>query len=170
MNKKILVVVSLLILSSIITAFVITYPRNSESGLDNFVIEGLTSDDMINIERNEVKNAKSVYEKGTSSGAPNASRYEDSDRVQFTCDEISGIKTVSVTKAENCELTFTVNSTLYSGKAKIIVIRDDKIVERLDFNESKAVTFSVLGESIFKVKILCESAKLDVEVLRQISD
>ena len=99
----------------------------------------------------------------------NASKYEDSDRVKFSCEKITGIKTVSVTKVEDQTLELKISSGLSDGMAKIAVIRDDLILEYIDFGEEIILSYNVAGEHTYRVKILCEDAKLEITVERSVS-
>ena len=139
--------------------------QGSDLDLENFSIEALTDEQIINEVKSHEEKSSVEYTNNTGSGASNIAQL-DSDRIQYSCEKVTGIARVSVTKAKDCTLTLNISSTLESGNAKIVVVRDDMILDYVEFGESKELTYSVTGEHIFTVKLLCEEAKLSVEVIR----
>lgn len=139
--------------------------RHSALDLDDFSIDNLTDEQIITETKSQEILSSTKYQNNTSSGASSISSL-DSDKIQFSCKKINGISKVSVTKAKDCNLILTISSELLSGRAKIVVIRDDLILDYVDFNESVELTYSVTGEHIFTIKILCEEAELTIAVSR----
>lgn len=140
--------------------------KDSDIDLEDFSIKELSDEDIVNGEKSRSYQTSNEYAAGTRSGVTNASKYVDSDSVNFSCREIVGVKTVSATKAENCTLKLTISSSLNDGFARIVVIRDDEIAEYVGFGEKTTLTYEVSGEHIYRVKILCEDAKLEIKVER----
>ena len=140
--------------------------EKSDINLDNFSIKSLTDEEIIKESKYRAFKASVDYFNGTETGAEGAAKDEDSDMVDFNCERITGIKRVSVAKVANCKLTLNISSDLINGQAKIVVIRDDEILEYLELGENYTFTYEVTGEHIYIVKILCEEANLHIKVTR----
>ena len=80
--------------------------------------------------------------------------------------EITGIRVVSSAKAVDCTLELNVSSKINGGRAKIVIIRDNEIVEYLDFGTDVQRVYEVQGEHLYVVKIVCEKAAVEVNVTR----
>ena len=142
------------------------FSQKSSLDLKTFSIEVLSDEQIVKVINCNSILSSTQYKNNTSTGVPNTSKTVDSDEIKFSCKEITGISEVSATKAKDCTLTLNISSELVSGKAEIVVIRDELILERLDFNETKQLSYYVTGEHIFVVKILCERAELSISVSR----
>ena len=46
---------------------------------------------------------------------------------------------------------------------------DDEILEYIEFGQEKILTYNVIGEHIYSVKILAEEAELEISVEREIN-
>lgn len=148
---------------------VIDISSNVSQVLDNFAIDNLSLEDIIYKEFSSTFASSRKYESGTKTGVDGASKYEDSDRIEFRCKKMTGIKRVSVTKVSDCTLTISISSKLSSGNARIVVICDDEILEYVEFGQKKTLTYDVTGEHIYFVKILAEEAELEIAVEREIN-
>jgi protein phosphatase len=95
-----------------------------------------------------------------------ADKYADKDYANnfISTHEITGIYVISTTKAVDCTLELNVSSELTGGRAKIVVIRDNEIVEYLDFGDGKQLVYDVKGEHLYVVKLVCEKAKSSKEL------
>ena len=158
-----------ILLAIIVLVNVIDHSTKVSKELEDFSIDRLSSEDISNNEYASVFAVSRKYESGTRTGANGASKYEDTDRIDFKCKKMTGIMRVSATKSSNCTLTINVSSKLLSGKAKIVVICDDEILEYVDFGQEKTLTYDVIGEHIYSVKILAEEAELEIIVEREIN-
>ena len=157
------------LLTIIVLVNVIDHSTKVSKELEDFSIDSLSSEDIINDESASVFAVSRKYKSGTKTGVDGASKYEDSDRVQFKCKKMTGIMRVSATKVSDCTLTIDVSSEISSGNAKIVVICDDEILDYIEFGQEKTLTYEVIGEHIYSVKILAEEAELEITVEREIN-
>ena len=157
------------LLTIIVLVNVIDHSTNVSKELEDFSIDSLSSEDISSNEYASVFAASRKYKSGTRTGVDGASKYEDTDKIDFKCKKITGISRVSATKVSDCTLTINVSSKLLSGNAKIVVICDDEILEYIEFGQEKILTYNVIGEHIYSIKILAEEAELEISVEREIN-
>ena len=95
-------------------------------------------------------------------------KYDSYDATEciYISESITGILTVSATKINEGSLTLDIVSTLNSGEMTIVIVKNDKILEFIDTNGNIKKTYSVTEESEFYVKILCETANMEIKVTR----
>ena len=77
------------------------------------------------------------------------------------------IKTVSATLVKDSIIKLKIDSTLVSGDAEVVIIANGEILERFDAGSKKSFEFSVTGESVFYVRILCENANIEITTERE---
>ena len=137
----------------------------NNSGVDasNFKISELTSEQIVNTEGECKAFMTSFKRSGSRSGFDD----EVGDKTVYSSKKVTGIKNVSTTLAKDCTLVLNIDTTLQSGNAEVVVIMDDKIVERFNAGEQKAFEYSVSGEHKFYVRILCEEAKISITTTRE---
>lgn len=155
------------ILAILLYSFITRKGDKEELDLNNFEIETLTNDQIVNISGD----CRAVLTKWGASGDNSGivhSEYikADSDKTKFSAKEITGIKTISATLAKDCTFTISIDSKVGNGKAQIVVIQDDKIIERLDATTSTTLEYIVVGEHQFYIKILCEEAQIEINTQR----
>ena len=75
---------------------------------------------------------------------------------------------MSATKAVDCTLKITVESTLKEGEMKIAVIRDGEMLEYPDVGTTVSVEYDVVGEHTYYVKALFEDADMKFSVYREL--
>ena len=165
---RIFVAICLICLIVVSTVYLLNWDElhpESSFDLENFSIDSLTDEQIATETNARAYKSSTNYKNNSGSGASSIAKL-DADRIQFSCKSITGIDRVSLTKAKDCTLTLNISSELKSGKAKIVIVRDDMILDYVEFNETKELTYTVTGEHIFAVKILCEDAELSIEVVR----
>ena len=137
----------------------------NNSGVDasDFKISELTSEQIVNTEGECKAFMTSFKRSGSRSGFDD----EDGDKTVYSAKKVTGIKNVSTTLAKDCTLVLNIDTTLESGNAEVVVIMDDKIVERFNAGEQKTFEYSVSGEHKFYVRILCEEAKISITTTRE---
>lgn len=158
-----------ILLAILVLVAVFDHSTNVSKALEDFSIDNLSSEEISTSEYSSVFAVSRKYKSGTRTGVDGASKYEDTDRIDFKCKKITGISRISATKASDCTLTINVSSKLLSGNAKIVVICDDEILEYVDFGQEKTLTYDVIGEHIYSVKILAEESELEIIVEREIN-
>jgi hypothetical protein len=134
--------------------------------LDEFSLDTVTEEEIINYKIHRAYRTK-TKNYGDRTGAD---KYADKDYANnfISTHEITGIYVISTTKAVDCTLELNVSSELTGGRAKIVVIRDNEIVEYLDFGDGKQLVYDVKGEHLYVVKLVCEKAALEVTVNRNL--
>ena len=157
------------LLTIIVLVTVFDHSTDVSKALEDFSIDSLSSEDISKNEYASVFAVSRKYKSGTKTGVDGASKYEDTDKIEFKCKKITGIKRVSATKVSDCTLTINVSSKLLSGNAKIVVVCDDEILDYIEFGQEKTLTYDVIGEHIYSVKMLAEEAELEISVEREIS-
>ncbi|MBR3876400.1 MAG: hypothetical protein IKJ25_06485 [Clostridia bacterium] len=162
------IILLFLVSAVIVLVNVIEHSSNISKELESFSINNLTSEDIVEKEVSSIFAVSRKYDSNTKTGVDGASKYEDTDHINFKCKRITGINRISATKVKDCTLTLNISSTLSSGNAKIVVICDNEILEYVEFGQDKALTYTVSGEHIYSVKILCEEAELEIDVTREI--
>ncbi len=117
--------------------------------LDEFSLDTVTEEEIINydISRSYRKKTKKNF---------------------ISTKEMTGIYAVSSAKAVDCTLELNISAKLNGGKAKIVVIRDNEIVEYLDFGGDVQRVYEVQGEHLYVVKLVCEQAAVEVTVTRNL--
>lgn len=148
---------------------VIDHSTNVSKALEDFSIDSLSTQEIASEEFSSAFALSRKYESGTRTGVDGASKYEDSDKSEFKCKKVTGIKRISATKALDCRLIINISSRLISGNAKIVIICDGEILDYVEFGQDKTLTYDVTGEHIYSVKILAEEAELEISVAREIS-
>ena len=142
-------------------------PEEEVYDLGEFSIETISDYDIVNV--NRFTSFRSHRESsGSSTGAPKGTQYSDADKAIFKCENIFGVMTVSATKAQNCTLVLNITTEINVGTAQIVIVRDDEVIERLDFGGNATRSYNVEGEHIFRVKVLAENAEIKITVEREI--
>ena len=176
MNKKGVVVIAVAILfACLISGFVIyrmiTNIGSVDEALKDFSLETVTDEDAL--EKNIASIHKSHIEHTScSTTGANLMGYGndvDSNRIRMVAESVRGFKVFSASKVVDSKLVINISSEIYAGKGKIAIIQDDKLLEYVDFGTSVTREYDVVGESLILVKIICEDAKIDLTVERQIT-
>lgn len=83
---------------------------------------------------------------------------------------LSQTKLGEFTKARDCILHIIVDSTLDAGEMKLVIVVDEKtIVEYIPVGEKVDLYYTVEGEHTYYVKALCDEAKVNVTVTREMT-
>lgn len=109
------------LLTIIVLVNVIDHSTKVSKALEDFSIDSLSSEDISTSEYASVFAVSRKYKSGTRTGVDGASKYEDTDKIDFKCKKITGISRVSATKVSDCTLTINVSSKLLSGNAKSLL-------------------------------------------------
>ena len=137
--------------------------------LSNFSLEKITDEQIISIDSQYRAYRYKSSRKGSETGVDNR-RYEDYDRDQlsFSAKKITGIHPIQATKVTDGTLRVNIESKLNSGEMKIVVIRDDEILEYLEVGRPLELNYSAEGEHTYYIKLLCKEANMSVTVTREI--
>ena len=137
--------------------------------LDEFSLETLTDEQIIYGKQYRAYRY-SGQNIGKSTGVGGRFEKVDCDKSTMTVKKITGVCVRSATKIKDSTLHLTIESTLNSGEMKIVVIRDEEIIEYLEVGQTHNLVYDVEGEHIYYVKFLCVEANTEVSVLREIAD
>lgn len=173
-NILIMIGIPLMIIMIVASCFL---PNESESDnlpdLENFKIEDVAEEQILNVPSCIKCVMSSEHAKGESTGVKTEdSRYSDYDKDSyvFSARKVVGIRTINATRIENNTLTLDIKSSIGEGKGKIVVIKDNEIIETFAVGENKVLTYEVEEKHIFYVKVLLENAKkFEVELTRSIN-
>ena len=165
---------AIIMMIAIIVAFFNPTPTEDDNiprpDLDNFKIEELTNEQITKIPFYSRGYRTSEHTCGKRSGIGGSQyKYEkvDFDHYRYSAKKEVGITALNATLAENTTLTLDIKSSLGSGTAKILVIKDGTIIEDFDCGENKTFTYQVEDESIFYVKGVFENAEeLKIDIVR----
>ena len=167
---------TLIMISTIIALF---NPTPSEDDgvpvpdTDNFKIEELTEEQIAKIPSCGYGFWSRKQTRGGKSGIGGSQyKYSDNDvdYCRHSMGKKTGITTFVATEAEDTILTLDIKSEIGGGIAKVVIVRDGKVIETFDYGESRTFTYTVEGESIFYVKGLFEKAEdVVIEVSRSFS-
>lgn len=137
--------------------------------LDAMTVDGLTEEEIICHYDCYKGFLIQIKKQGSSTGVTDGDLSEaDRDTYILSADEITGTKTISATLVKDATLSLSVDSKLLSGKLKIVVIMDERIVEYVDVNSKCKLTYTVAGEHLIYVKILGEKAQMEINVTREL--
>ena len=101
---------------------------------------------------------------GDGSGVKEKPQLEcDYDHCEISCDKITGIMTISSTQLSNSTLDLIISSTIASGEAKIVIVKDDIIVQEVLLGETVKLNISSVEESAVLVKLITFNAS-DVKI------
>ena len=149
--------------------FIRLFCVESESPLDfdNMTLDELTDDEIIDL----FNCYKALFSQSRNYGSSTGVDIDDigeadADNNIFSAGEITGIKTISATRIKDGTLSLNIDSKLSSGKMKIVVVMDGEILEYVDVNTVCDLTYTVSGEHLIYVKILCEKAQMEISVIR----
>ena len=137
--------------------------------LDTFKIEELTEEQIIKLSACFNASRFGRHFCGKESGIDTKkSKYREVDRnhCRYSAKKAVGIIPLNAACAENTALTFNISSSLGGGAGKIIIIKDDEIIEIFDCGENKCFTYQVEDKSTFYVKGIFENATgINIELL-----
>ena len=144
-------------------------PKSEKLDLDNFSLETLTDEQIVLIEKQYKAYRYNSSKKGGDTDVDNF-RYEDYDRdkLSFSAKKITGIHPIQATKVTDGTLRVNIETKLNSGEMKIVVIRDDEILEYLEVGRPLELNYSAEGEHTYYIKLLCKEANMSVTVTREI--
>ena len=165
-----LILLAILLISSIpdIPEIIDEIKNEHRIDLKNFSLDTVTEEDIIKGERSSSFMSSTKNTSGSATGDSNASDNADVDKIVYSCKSITGICTMHSAKVTDSTLTFNISSTLSAGKAKMVIICDDQILEYIELGENKTFVFDEPGEHIYDVKLLGESAELEIQITRTI--
>ena len=170
---RFIAIVAIILIACLVAGFVIyrmiTNFNSLNEKLKDFSFDTVTDEDVVEKTFARLYKSSEKYS-GGSSGA-NLMGYQnvDRDRCKLTSEKVKGLYVASASKVVDAKLVLNISSEIHAGKGKIAIIQDDKILEYVDFGTSVTREYDVVGESLILVKIVCEDAKIDLTVTREIS-
>ena len=179
MNKKVLIVINSILFCialAIIAPLIIKsfISPNDREGyipveLDGFSIEALSDEQVTQIYDCYRAYRSGDTRRGNTSGVSDRRIEEyDADSVDYHAKKLNGIKTVSVTLAEDCLLSIDIDSEVSAGKAAIAIIMDGELLEIVKDETTFKRQYSVEGKHTFRIKLLCENSELEISIKRSL--
>lgn len=92
----------------------------------------------------------------------------DYDKTRYTSGSLSGIYVANVTKTNSNSMSLRITSTVESGNAEIYVFIDNTLHSKVNINETVELFLEDISNKTVYVKAACESAKISIEVEREI--
>ncbi|MBE6536349.1 MAG: hypothetical protein E7673_00195 [Ruminococcaceae bacterium] len=141
-----------------------------ELDFENFSLENVTEEEKLKIPSSYRGSSLHISSSGGRSGI-SSTYYNDCDRdnMNFSCKKMTGITTVNATKAKDCIVEWVIKFDVSEGNAKIIIVMDEKeIIKEFDPGEDIFFSYEVTDKHNFYVKVLCEKARVEIDVERTI--
>lgn len=177
----ILIVISLVLWALGVTAFacyriVDNFIANTDkkiedtNGPDDFSVVTITDEEIAKTDYSDY----SAFLFGSSTeGSPSGVSDEnlkkvDYDKTRYTSSSLSGIYVANATKTESNAMSLKITSTVESGNAEIYVFIDNKLHSKVNINETVELFLEDISDKTVYVKVACESAKMVIEVEREI--
>ena len=165
----VLVLFIITIIRIVLSGEAIHLSRRHAFDYKNFTLEMISEEQIVGMIDNKVYMSKS-RSLGASTGVEKRYQEYDYDQKEFEAKKVSGIIALSATKARDCMLHIVVESTLETGEMKLVVVIDkEAIVEYIPVGEKVDLYYTVEGEHTYYVKALCDEAKVNVTVTREIT-
>lgn len=92
----------------------------------------------------------------------------DYDKTRYTSGSLSGIYVANVTKTNSNSMSLRITSTVESGNAEIYVFIGNTLHSKVNINETVELFLEDISNKTVYVKAACESAKISIEVEREI--
>lgn len=144
-----------------------SWQGNDDIDIDNFKIEELTDDQIVNSGTYQSWFGHQSNTGGGSGLDHIGDREYDCDRCERSAKLAKGIILVSCSLVKDERLTINISSKLISGNMKIVIIEDQsRIVEYAEVGKSITLNYDVVGEHRYDVKVLCEEAEFEIVVER----
>lgn len=93
----------------------------------------------------------------------------DYDMTRYTSLSMNGILIVNATKTDSDSMKLRIESTVESGNTEIFVFIDDELFQQVDINCTEELSLSGISGKTVYVKAACESARMTIEVKREIT-
>ena len=142
-------------------------PFVDTNGPDNFALTEITRDDILS--HNNSYRSSMVSEKHSGHHTNiigTRLRDCDYDHISKSFGKIHGVVILQATKISGNTLTLSINSSIESGNAEIIILIDGEYHSSVDVNQNRSVTLqNVAGKEVL-VKLAAEDAKLKIDVSR----
>lgn len=139
------------------------------NGLEDTSLAVITTEEIQTV--NDDYSAYAVHEStsGRQTGVEGREEDYDHDTVSFGCEQISGVKTLQVTKLSGDSIELRVDCELMAGNAEMFVFVDDILYSSIEPMGEQ--TLSVSGEpgQLVTVKLAAESAKMSISLDRGVS-
>ena len=136
------------------------------NGIENFALQTI-SDDMLRKAENTFTASKVEHGNYGEKTYVSRNAVADFDRVAYCAETSSGVQVLQATKSLSDTLKLTIKNSIVSGNCKIVVVVENEIYKEIELNSETTLTIeNVLNKEIFVV-IGCESAKVDIEILRE---
>ncbi len=137
------------------------------NGVNNFNLQHITDDQIINSSTGVTKTNFSINSSGEKTGIEN---YSDFDRkcVSISVDKLSGVQLVQATKATTNNVEITADTKVESGNFRLVVVIDKEIYKDFDINTKDTVKIKNCKDKKIFVYVVGENAKFEATIEREI--
>ena len=168
MKWIIIVCVAAVATTAVVLLFVFLLPDRSiedTNGIENTNLAVLTLDDLLSYDNYSAYMSHASHE-GASTSVKGTKKEYDYQYCSFGCKEISGVKTIQVTKSTENQISLNISSQVEEGNMEIVIIIDDIYYDHVPVNQDCSVILNDVAEKEVVVKIGAESAKMQITVER----
>ena len=140
--------------------------------LDSYKITELTDEQIISIHdysRSFISGTERCGDKSGIGDLEGLYKYREFDRkhCNYHAKKVKGIVTVNATLVKDNTVSFDIRSSIGSGEAIIVVIKDGEIIDTFDFEDNRLLKYDVEGKHYFLIKALFENAEgVEIDVVR----
>ncbi len=166
------IVVTVFACYRIIYSFMISNEKTIEdsNGPDDFSVVSITDEEIANaLYSKNTAFAFGLEVEGSSSDIADKSlKGVDYDKTRYSAHSISGIFIANATKTDDDSMKLCITNTVESGNMEVFVFIDNKLYREVNINEKTEMLLEGISGKTVYVKVACESAKMTVEVQREI--
>lgn len=136
---------------------------------ESFILDDLTDKDIITKDEYYIADSEKYITNGFDFSDADY-EYDAYDRAEcyFEAKNFSGIKTISVSCAEQSYIVLTVNPISDSDNVKVVITSETEILTTMNANESLIYTVESDGSQQIFVKVMGDEADVEVTVTRTI--
>lgn len=167
-----MIIIPIFILFMLIDSFFLS-PSTAEAEPEfdhkNMVMSEVTDEQIIGVSSTYSAFMTSTHQIGKKNNIRGKYSEFNVDLYEFSAKKVSGIMTLSATHVKDSALTLNIDSDLNEGEMKIVVIRDNEILEYVSVGESVQLQYDVSGEHTYCVKMIAKDANMSVSVSRTVS-
>lgn len=170
-KKKIIIGFALAFVFMCINFISITVSHNKyqdTNGADNFSLQHITDDQILNGPTKITKTNYQIHSSGEKTGIENYSGV-DREHISISVDKLSGVELIQATKATTDNVKITANTKVEGGNFRLVVVIDKKIYEDFDINKKDSIKIKNCKDKEIFIYIIGENAKFDATIERELT-
>ena len=170
-KKKIIIGFTLAFVFMCINFISITVSHNKyqdTNGADNFSLQHITDDQILNGPTKITKTNYQIHSSGEKTGIENYSGV-DREHISISVDKLSGVELIQATKATTDNVKITADTRVEGGNFRLVVVIDKEIYEDFDINKKDSIKIKNCKDKEIFVYIIGENAKFDATIERELT-